>query len=348
MTQVISERAQRLLKTLVESYIRDGAPVGSKKLARESGLDLSPATIRNVMADLEEMGLVTSPHTSAGRIPTPQGYRLFVDTLLTVKPLEHEEIHRLKSQFNSEGTIHDLANTVSGMLAEITRMAGVVMLPPKERLSLRHIEFLPLSGDRVLAILVINEQEVENTIIHTPRPFSPAELQQAANYLNSLFAGQNLAMVRRQLVTELRTTREQMDRLMQNAIALAEQVFEKDDTGEELVLSGQTRLMEFEELSDVEKLRELFEAFSEKRQVLHLLDQCLHSQGVQIFIGEESGYGVLNDCSVVSAPYQIDGKVLGVLGIIGPTRMNYERVIPLVDVTAKLVSAVLKQNQPSQ
>lgn len=348
MTQAISERAQHLLKTLVESYIRDGCPVGSKKLAQESGLDLSPATIRNVMADLEEMGLVTSPHTSAGRIPTPQGYRLFVDTLLTVKPLDHEEIHRLKIQFGAEETIQDLANAVSGVLAEITNMAGVVMLPRKERLALRHIEFLPLSGDRVLAILVINDQEVENTIIRTSRPFTPAELQQAANYLNSLFAGKNLADVRHQLVTELRTTREQMDRLMQNAIALAEQVFEKNSGGDELVLAGQTKLMEFDELCDVEKLRELFEAFSEKRQVLHLLDQCLHGQGVQIFIGKESGYDVLHDCSVVSAPYQVDDEVVGVLGIIGPTRMNYERVIPLVDVTAKLVSAALKHNQPPQ
>lgn len=341
----INERAQHLLKALIESYIRDGQPVGSKKLARESGLDLSPATIRSIMADLEELGLVISPHTSAGRIPTPQGYRMFVDTLLTVQPLEHEAIRRLKSQFGRRESIQDLAASVSGLLAEISSMAGVVMLPRKEYLALRHIEFLPLSGDRVLAILVINEQEVENAIIHTQRPFSAAELQQAANYLNSLFAGKDLAAVRHQLLTELRSTRDQMDRLMQSAITLAEQIFAKDSGSEELVLSGQTQLMEFEELSDVEKLRELFEAFSEKRQVLHLLDQCLQGQEVRIFIGEESGYGVLHDCSVVSAPYQVDGEVLGVLGIIGPTRMDYERVIPLVDITARLVSAALKQDQ---
>ncbi len=345
MASEINERAQYLLKALIESYIRDGQPVGSKKLARESGLDLSPATIRSIMADLEDLGLVTSPHTSAGRVPTPQGYRMFVDTLLTVQPLEDAAIHRLKAQFGRKESIQDLATSVSGMLAEISSMAGVVMLPRKERLALRHIEFLPLSGDRVLAILVINEQEVENAIIHTQRSFSEAELQQAANYLNSLFAGKDLAEVRHQLLTELRSTRDQMDRLMQSAITMAEQIFAKDSSNEELVLSGQTQLMEFEELSDVEKLRELFEAFSEKRQVLHLLDQCLHGQGVQLFIGEESGYGVLHDCTVVSAPYQVDGQVLGVLGIIGPTRMAYERVIPLVDVTARLVSAALKQNQ---
>ncbi len=346
MKPEINDRAQHLLKALIESYIRDGQPVGSKKLARESGLELSPATIRNIMADLEELGLVTSPHTSAGRVPTPQGYRLFVDTLLTVQPLDHAEIHRLRAQFQRSDSIQDLATSVSGLLAEISSMAGVVMLPRKECLALRHIEFLPLSGDRVLAILVINEQEVENTIIHTRRPFSPAELQQAANYLNSLFAGKDLAAVRHQLLTELHRTRDQMDQLMRSAITMAEEIFARDSAkDEDLVLSGQTQLMDFEELSDVEKLRELFEAFSEKRQVLHLLDQCLEGQGVQIFIGEESGYNVLQDCSVVSAPYQVDGQVLGVLGIIGPTRMDYERVIPLVDVTSRLVSAALKQGQ---
>ncbi|HFD91834.1 MAG TPA: heat-inducible transcriptional repressor HrcA [Gammaproteobacteria bacterium] len=347
MAKEINERARHLLKALIESYIRDGQPVGSKKLARESGLDLSPATVRNVMADLEALGLVTSPHTSAGRVPTVRGYRLFVDSLLTVQPLETEEVQRLKRCFQREESMQDLAASVSGLLAELSRMAGVVMLPPREHLSLRRIEFLPLSAGRVLAILVINDQEVENTILHLPKSLSPAELQQAANYLNSLFAGKNLAEVRYQLLTELREARSQMDRLMRQAIGLAEQIFERDGLEEEeaLVLAGQTRLMEFEELSDVEKLRELFEAFNEKRQVLHLLDQCLRSQQVQIFIGEESGYGVLNDCSVVSAPYQVDGEVLGVLGVIGPTRMDYEKVIPLVDVTARLVSAALKQRQ---
>ncbi len=344
MAPEISERAQHLLKVLVENYIREGQPVGSKKLARDSGLDLSPATIRSVMADLEELGLVTSPHTSAGRVPTPQGYRFFVDSLLTVQPLDEVQIRRLEEQVAEEDSIPDLASSVSAMLAELSRMAGVVMLPSREYLSLRHIEFLPLSGNRVLAILVISDQEVENVIIRTQRPYSTAELQQAANCLNDLFAGKNLSDVRQQLLTDLHSARDEMDQLMRNAIAMAEQVFEKTPGSEELILSGQTRLMEFEELSDVDKLRELFEAFSEKRQVLHLLDQCLNSRGVQIFIGEESGYGVLNDCSVVSAPYQVDGKVLGVLGVIGPTRMPYERVIPLVDVTAKLVSAALKQH----
>ena len=341
MIREINERSQHLLKVLIEDYIRDGHPVGSRKLARDSRLDLSPASIRSIMADLEALDLVTSPHTSAGRVPTPKGYRMFVDSLLTIQPLDEAHIRRIQAQFSGDESIHDVAASVSHLLSDVTSMAGVVMLPHRERLTLRHIEFMPLSGKRVLAILVISDQEVENAIIHTERSYSPAELQQAANCLNKLFAGKDLSAVRRQLLQELHSTRDQMDQMMRAAIMMAEQVFEKSADDEDLILSGETNLMDFNELSNVETLRELFDAFNEKRRVLMILDQCLETHGVQIFIGEESGYDVLDECSVVTSPYQVDGQVLGVLGIIGPTRMAYERVIPLVDVTAKLVSSAL-------
>ena len=341
MIREINERSQHLLKVLIEDYIRDGHPVGSRKLAQDSRLNLSPASIRSIMVDLEALDLVSSPHTSAGRVPTPKGYRMFVDSLLTIQPLDEAHIQRLQAQFSGDESIHDVAATVSRLLSDVSSMAGVVMLPRRERLTLRHIEFMPLSGNRVLVILVISDQEVENAIIHTQRNYTSAELQQVANCLNGMFAGKDLVAVRRQLLQELHSTRKQMDRIMRTAITMAEQIFGKNDDDEDLILSGETNLMDFDELSNVETLRELFDAFNEKRKVLNILDQCLHTHGVQIFIGEESGYDVLDECSMVTCPYQVDGKVLGVLGIIGPTRMAYERVIPLVDITAKLVSAAL-------
>jgi len=347
VTNEISERAQNLLRVLIENYIREGQPVGSRMLARDSRLDLSPATVRNVMANLEELGLVSSPHTSAGRIPTAKGYRIFVDSLLTYQPVEQQEIMRFKAKISKDETIQDMAESVSGLLSAVTSMAGVVMLPRKDNLAIRHIEFMPLSEKRVLAILVINDKEVQNRIITTDRQYTSTELQHAANCFNSVFAGKNLLEARQRLLAEMRETRVDLDRVMQTAITMAEQVFKTKPEGD-YVMSGQTKLMDCEQLSNIEKLRVLFEAFNEKRQILHLLDRCLDTQGVQIFIGEESGYSVLDECSLVTSSYKVDGQVLGVLGVIGPTRMAYERVIPLVDVTAKLVSAALNQTRQSQ
>jgi heat-inducible transcriptional repressor len=340
---VLNERAQHLLKVLVERYIRQGQPVGSRALARDAGLDLSPATIRNVMADLEELGFVRAPHTSAGRVPTAQGYRFFIDALLTVKPLEGAEVQRLRSLLDPDLNTHGLVESASNLLSGITRMAGVVTMPRREQVQLRQIEFLPLSDRRVLVILVVNEREVQNRIIHTERGFGAGELQQMANYLNAAFAGKDLATVRDNLLRELHEARERMNALMLAAIEMAEKAFQQQPARDDFVLAGQTNLMDFAELSSLEKLRQLFEAFNEKRDILHLLDQCLRAQGVQIFIGEESGHEVLDECSLVTAPYSVDGRVLGVLGIIGPTRMAYERVIPIVDVTAKLLGAALNQ-----
>lgn len=336
----LTQRAQHLLKVLVESYIRDGEPVGSRTLARMGGLDLSPATIRNVMADLEELGFVRSPHTSAGRVPTIKGYRLFIDTMLKVQPLSPALVQRLRQQLDPDRNTHDLVESASSLLSRITQLAGVVTLPRQTHISLRQIEFLSLSDNRVLAILVVNQREVQNRIIHLDRRYSEAELQHAANYLNRMFAGRSLQEVRQGILAELDRVREDMNRTMRSAIELGEKALAEPES-DDYVIAGETNLMEYAELSDVEKLRQLFTAFSQKRDILHLLDKCLAAQGMQIFLGQESGYQILDDCSVVTAPYEVDGNVVGVLGVIGPTRMAYERVIPIVDVTAKLLGAAL-------
>jgi heat-inducible transcriptional repressor len=338
----LSERAQHLLKVLVNRYIREGQPIGSRTLSRDTNLDLSPATIRNVMADLEDLGLVCSPHTSAGRIPTVQGYRLFVDTLLQVQPLTSEEEQHLRCQFAQELDNKRLLEQTSNLLSEVTHFAGLVMRPQHDSKALRHVEFLSLSQKRVLVILVFNEQNVENRIIETTRYYSPAELQTAANYLNEAFVGKDIKRVRDQLLSELQKTRQDMDKMMQTVIEMAEKAFETEYTeGHDFVMAGQTNLMAVAELSDIDKLRNLFVAFNEKRDILHLLDTALKAQSMQIFIGEESGHDVLCNCSVITSPYMVKGMVIGVLGIIGPTRMPYERVIPVVDLAAKLLGSAL-------
>jgi heat-inducible transcriptional repressor len=340
--QQINQRAQRLLKLLVSRYIRDGQPIGSRTLSKEIELDLSPATIRNVMADLEEMGLVSSPHTSAGRIPTALGYRLFVDSLLHVDPLSDDEIARLRHQLSQEDEQHPFKQA-SQLLSEVTQLASVVTLPHHDSNRLRHVEFLPLSDRRVLVIVVVNEHEVQNRIIHTSRSYTASELEQAANYLNAAFTGKDIKAVREGLLREMQETRATMDQMMQTTIEMAEKVFIHEDTEKrDFVMSGQTNLMGAAQLSDVDKLRHLFEVFGQKRDILHLLDQAIKAQGVKIFIGEESGYDVLEECSVVMSPYMINGEVIGVLGVIGPIRMRYDRVIPIVDLTAKLLSSLLE------
>ncbi len=339
----VDERAQHFLKILIERYIREGEPVGSRTLAREAGHDLSPATIRNVMADLEEMGLVSSPHTSSGRVPTVNGYRLFVDSLLNVNPLADLEVTRLKEQFQLDRSSPDLIASASQMLSAVTHMAGVVMMPRSDHVSLRQIEFLPLSSKRVLAILITNEEEVINRIVNTQHDYSAAELEQAANYINHTCAGRSIPVVRDTLLKEMRETRVGMDKIMVRALEMAEQLFDPLEEKDDCLIAGQTNLMDFDELVKMEQLRGLFDAFIEKQQILHLLDECLQADGVQIFIGEESGFSPLGNCSVVMAPYEVNNEVVGVLGVIGPTRMAYDRVIPVVDVTAKLLGAALKQ-----
>jgi heat-inducible transcriptional repressor len=306
-----SDRAQRLLRTLVECYVRDGQPVGSRTLTRESGLSLSAATIRNVMADLEEHGFVSSPHTSAGRVPTDKGYRYFVDALLRYQPPDHGELAELKRQLDLRaGDPKALIAAASQIVSSLTHLAGVVTVPRETHAALSQIEFVGLSGNRVLTILVVNGREVQNRVVQLDRHYAPDELRRAAAYLNEMFA--------------------------QRAFADT-----PDERDADMVVAGETNLMGFAELSNVERLRRLFEAFNEKRDILHLLDQSLHAEGVQIFIGHESGYHILDDCSVIVAPYTQDERVVGVLGVIGPTRMAYERVIPVVDIAARMLGSAL-------
>ena len=347
-TEALGDRAQHLLRVLIESYIRDGQPVGSRVLSRDSGLQLSSATIRNVMADLEELGFVNSPHTSAGRIPTDKGYRFFVDSLLRVQPLDDSAVADLRRQMDSSReSSKDLVSNVSQLLSTVTQLAGVVTVPRSRQASITHLEFVPLSENRVLVVLVFNDREVQNRIIQLERYYSADELKRASNYLNEQFRGRTLIQVREEILRQLAETHAHMNRIMLDAIAVAQHVFEAGEGEDRLeyVIKGETNLMGVAELTSVEKLRRLFEAFNEKRDFLHLLDHSLKAEGVQIFIGQESGFRILDDCSVVIAPYAEGDSVVGVVGVIGPTRMAYERVIPIVDMTAKLLGAALNSRR---
>lgn len=345
--ELLNERAQQLLRILVESYIRDGQPVGSRALSRESGLHLSSATIRNVMADLEELGFVASPHTSAGRIPTDRGYRFFVDTLLRSRPLDDSAAAEVRRHL--DGALGDdpkvLVANASQLLSNVTRLAGVVTVPRPAVASITQIEFVALSENRVLVVLVFNDREVQNRIIHLSRHHTAEELRRAAHYLNEQLIGRTPDAARLEILRQLQEAREHMNAMMIDAISMAQQVFDQSGaqppSGLDYIVAGETNLMGAAQLTNVEKLKRLFEAFNEKRDFLHLLDQSLHAEGVQIFIGKESGYQILDDCSVITAPYSAGDGVMGVIGVIGPTRMAYERVIPIVDVTARLLGSAL-------
>ncbi len=339
------ERSQRLLKTLIEDYIREGRPVGSRNLARSSGLNVSPATVRNVMADLEEHGLVCAPHTSAGRVPTELGYRLFVDSLLRIRPLEEDDFADLRErlqQRSGSGTHQDLIQHTSDLLSGVTRFAGLVTLPRRAHARLHQIEFLPLSERRVLAILVLADGEVENRVIEVERAYRDHELTQLANYLNAHCAGEELETGVRRLVAEMKAVRADIDQLMLDAIEMAEKAIAGDDDGD-YVLAGQTNLMGIRDLASMDRMKELFEAFNEKREMLDLLERCEQSEGVRIFIGRESGMEAFGDLSLVTATYGREGDDLGVLGVIGPTRMPYDRVISVVDATAKILGSVFNR-----
>lgn len=342
--ELISERSQLLLKALIERYIREGQPVGSKALLESSGLPISPATVRNIMADLEDVGLIRAPHTSAGRVPTVQGYRLFVDSLITVRPLEQEAIASLRQELHPDKSTKELVDSASQLLARITAQAGLVTLPRQQRVQLRQVEFLPLSDNRVLVILVINEREVQNRVIYTSRPYAEVELQQAANLINQRFAGRDLSSVRAALLDALQADKASIDRHLQASLDLASKAFEApvETDGRDYVVAGETSLIGGVGPDEFDKLKGLFDAFQQKRDILDLVDRCIRADGVQIFIGEEAGFEVLGDFSVITAPYQVGGQTLGVLGVIGPTRMAYERVIPIVDLTARMLSVALK------
>lgn len=338
----INERAQHFLKVLIERYIKDGQPVGSRTLAKDAGLDLSPATIRNVMADLEDLGFIASPHTSAGRVPTVSGYRMFVDSLLSLQPLDKDLIIQVKKELNIVDAPSGLVESASRLLSNVTHMAGVVMVPKCNKEVIQQIEFVPLSDTRVLSVIVTSQGEVMNRILHTTRRFSRSELEQLSNYVTEHYAGSDLKSVRAEVFRDMKRTREDMDNLMAEAMEMANLALSEGSSGGDFVVAGQTNLMDFDELAQMDRLRSLFDAFTEKQEILHLLDRCLEADGVQIYIGEESGYSTLKDCSIITAPYEVDSQVVGVLGVIGPTRMAYDRVIPIVDATARLLGAALK------
>ena len=334
----LNERAQLLLKTLVERYIAEGQPVGSRALSKYSGLDLSPASIRNVMADLEEMGFIASPHTSAGRVPTPRGYRFFVDTLLTLKPLERKEITQLEEQLRLQSA-HKLVLSASQVLSELTHFAGLVMTP-RRTTGFRHIEFVKLAEKRLLLIIVTPEGDVQNRILITEKSYSQSELTEAGNILNQHYVGLTFDQIRGRIRDELRQLTENMTGLMTAALEAGSAA--ASEPGESVVISGEGNLLDSLDLSaNMSNLRRLFELFERKTGLLQLLDSTSRAQGVQIFIGGESGVAPLDECSVVTAPYIVDDEVVGMVGVIGPTRMAYERVIPIVEVTAKLLSSAL-------
>lgn len=341
---ILNDRAAILLKQLVASYIHDGMPVGSKQLAQDAGLDISSATIRNVMSGLEKKGLVIAPHTSAGRIPTEQGLRLFVDSLLEVQPIGDKLVSQLQQQLDPDKEAHELVNQASQLVSEMTQMAGIVSMPKQTSATLRHIEFLPLPDRRVLAIMVTNEKDVQNKVLHLDREYTANELQHAANYLNQQFTGKNVDEIRDSLLQDLDRSRQDVDNVMKTAVEVANKALSDDGSGgPEFIVQGETNLVRYNENTDREQLQHLFEIFDRKREMLGLFDRCVHGEGVKIFIGHEAGFEGFGDCSVITAPYAVEGKPVGVLGVIGPARMNYDQVIPVVDITAKLLGDALKQ-----
>ena len=338
---MLDQRARTLLKTLVERYIAEGQPVGSRALSKFSGLDLSPATIRNVMADLEELGFISSPHTSAGRVPTPRGYRLFVDSLLTIQSFDDVARNEMREQLVPDQP-QRVINAAAQMLSELSQFAGVV-LAPKRQTTFRHIEFLSLSDKRILIIIVTPDGDVQNRILLTEKPYSPSQLVESANFINEHYAGVEFDQIRSRIHNELKSLQTDIVRLTQAAVEAGGQAL--SETQESYVLSGEKNLLGVSALSsNMDSLRRLFDLFDRKTSILQLLETSSHAEGVQIFIGGESTLVPLDEMSVVTAPYEVNGKIVGTLGVIGPTRMAYERVIPIVDITAKLLSNALSHN----
>ena len=334
----MDDRARALLKALIERYIDDGQPVGSRTLSKM--FDLSPATIRNVMSDLEELGLIHSPRTSAGRVPTPRGYRLFVDTMLSAQPFEFlpsTDLSRLVPASDPSRAV----NAAATLLSNLTQFAGVVLSPRRAHV-FRQIEFIRLSEKRVLLIIVTPDGDVQNRILVTPRDYTSIELIEAANYFNHNFAGKSFSEVRAALAGELARLQEDMSRLMQAAVEAGDEAASEEDT---VVISGERKLLDVNDLaSDMVRLRKTFSVFEKKTELLQLLDVSSRAHGVQIYIGGDSQLVPMEDLTVITAPYQVDGRIVGTLGVIGPTRMAYERVIPIVDITARLLSNALSQS----
>lgn len=335
----MDERARLVLKTLIERYIAEGEPVGSRSLARISGLELSAATIRNVMSDLEELGFVSSPHTSAGRVPTPRGYRFFVDTLLRVQPLGEQQAQMIEGSL-AIAEPQRAIQTAAQVLSQLSRFAGVVVTA-KRAATFRHVEFLRLSDKRVLLIIVTPEGDVQNRVLITERPYTHAQLVEAANMLNEHFAGLSFDEVRLRLHGELASLRQEVGTLMEAAVRAGADAAQAN---EQVVISGERNLFGVTDwMANMDRMRAAFDLFEHKSRLLQLLETSGRAQGVQIFIGGESEIQALDEMSLVVAPYEVDGRVVGTLGVIGPTRMDYERMIPIVDITAKLLSSALSR-----
>jgi heat-inducible transcriptional repressor len=333
----LDTRAQTLLKALVERYIADGQPVGSRALSKISGLDLSPATIRNIMADLEEMGYVASPHTSAGRIPTPRGYRIFVDTLLTVQHIDEHAVESRMRMPNQQP--QKIISNAAQMLSSLSQFAGVVLSPRRESV-FQQIEFLRLSEKRILLVIVDPRGDVQNRLLLTDADYTPSQLIQSANYINQNYGGLSFEQVRLRVTDELKKLSDDMSRLMQAAVEAGSEAM--SDHSADMVISGERNLLSVSDLSsNMTSLRQMFDMFEQKTGLMQLLDVSSKATGVQIFIGGESNLVPMDEMSVVTAPYEVNGKIVGTLGVIGPTRMAYERVIPIVDITAKLLSNAL-------
>ena len=328
---------------MIAQYLDAGQPVGSRTLSRSAGLDVSPATVRNIMSDLEELGLIASPHTSAGRVPTARGLRLFVDSLLELKPLTHDAVMQIQRELPRDTTTpRELLGSASSLLSAMTHFVGLVTVPGMADAPLKQIEFVSIGGRRVLAILVFADGQVQNRVLNLSQHFDARALEHAANYLNGHYAGLRIDDIRLHILADLRAAGSELNRLLDAAVEVAAETFAPEPESDMLV-SGQTNLMSDEDGPQIERLRELFEAFQRKRELLALLEGCARSPGVRLFIGEESGFEPLNGSSLVSAPYGGDGHVLGAIGVIGPTRMAYHSVIPVVQATARLLTDALNR-----
>ncbi len=344
----LNQRAESVLKGLIGLYISDGNPVGSRTLAKKTNLALSAATIRNVMADLEAHGLIAAPHTSAGRIPTQRGYRFFINGLLNVEPPDGEARSQIEDRMRGVDIGgYDRKSILAGaaeMLSQITSFAGIVSIPGQSQAHIRQIEFLRLSQRRVLAILITEDGQVQNRILSLEREYSESELVDAAGYFNASYSARTLRAVRVELLAHMQRDRRSMHREMRTAINIAQRLFAHDDAvddDEKVLVSGENNLLSIPDFGELEKLKELFDTFKTKQVLFDLLQKSMFADGVNIFIGEESGYGIFRDCSVIAAPYAVDNQKVGVLGVIGPTRMNYDEVISAVDITAKLLGGAL-------
>ncbi len=338
----LDARAEQLFKLVVEHYLGGGRPVPSKALAQLPDVKVSSATVRNIMSELEHVGLVRSPHTSAGKIPTEEGLRFFVDSLLSVQPLDRARLQQMERQLDPDLSPKELVESASELLTHLTRLTCVITTPRRDGVALKHVEFVKLSESRILVVLVMQDREVQNRVIHTERDYLETELTAASNFVNQEFSGKSLLAIREAVLDSMQSDKSRMDNIMQTALDLANRTFEVDgEEGEQqVVVAGETRLLDAS--GDMETVRTLFDAFSTKGSVLHLLDRCLESDGIQLFVGQETGYAVLDDVSMLTAPYEVNGSVAGFLGVVGPTRMAYNEVVPVIDITARVLGAALR------